>query len=413
MYRFKHYQPKPNHPDWEKLQIEVKEIEKKILQNIKIKKDIGFRYRINNFYRKLSSVRTVLLNFLRNRYRYSRKNHALFPPSFVWAMINRCNFHCTYCDDHTGKAWPENSDIDTLNTKEGLKLLKLMRTGTSSVYFCGGEPTLRKDLPFFIDKAWNMGFWPVAINTNASVLHKKLLKPEWSNVLRQLDIMVISLDALDIDLLNNLYQVKMGRTVIRNILLLRYLSDYVPIFMVVNVVISRDNILEAEAVLDWCNDLDIPYAIVPAQVKSGADPKVMQDPNYKKLAKKVLQRQQEGYRFYAPPYLLRKILYQEPHECFKSCCPHIFPNGTLYWPCQASVNVKPVKLKVLDYKTLPELYKEANKRIAAYNFHGSGPNQCGGSCGWYQIYGTEVVGKVARENPIRLLQEIRNLPFKL
>lgn len=413
MYQFVHYQPKKNHPDWVDLQNEVKELTSKILLNIKTKKDMNIKYRIDNLYRKIRSVKTVLLNFLRNRHRYSRENHALFPPSFVWAMLNKCNFRCTYCDDHTGKGWYENSDTDTLDTKQGVELLNLMRTGTSSVYFCGGEPTLRKDLPFFINRAWNMGYWPVAINTNASVLHKKLLESEWRNVLRQLDIIVVSLDALNVDLLNNLYRVKMGRTVIRNVLLLRNLSYYVPFFMVVNVVVSTENILEAEAVLDWCNDLNIPYAIVPAQIKSRADPNVMRDPNYKKLVEKVLQRQQEGYQFYAPPYLLKKILYQEPHECFKSCCPHIFPNGTLYWPCQASINVKPVKINVLHYNTLGELYKAASKRISPYNFHGPGPNQCGGSCGWYQIYGTEVVGKVARENPIRLLKEIRNLPFKL
>lgn len=55
--------------------------------------------------------------------------------------------------------------------------------------------------------------------------------------------------------------------------------------------------------------------------------------------------------------------------------------------------------------------KQAN--ISPYDFHGPGPNQCRGSCGWYQIDGSEVGGEVAQEEPMRLLRELCNFPFTI
>ena len=71
----------------------------------------------------------------------------LLPLYFIWTTHRTCNFSCTYCDDHRGSKYPDLPDDDTLDTEQGRRLLRVMRSRASSVYFAGGEPTLRKDLP--------------------------------------------------------------------------------------------------------------------------------------------------------------------------------------------------------------------------------------------------------------------------
>lgn len=74
-----------------------------------------------------------------------------------------CNFRCPYCHNpelvnRTSKNFDEQAVLDFLETRMG----KL-----DGVVVTGGEPTLQKDLPDFLQKLKSMGF-SVKIDTNGS-----------------------------------------------------------------------------------------------------------------------------------------------------------------------------------------------------------------------------------------------------
>jgi 7,8-dihydro-6-hydroxymethylpterin dimethyltransferase len=76
---------------------------------------------------------------------------------------NRCNLSCPICFTHEGDTplyEPDQADIE--------KMLRAVydRCGNIPIEFCGGEPTVRADLPDLVHLATNIGFNHIQVNTN-------------------------------------------------------------------------------------------------------------------------------------------------------------------------------------------------------------------------------------------------------
>ena len=67
-----------------------------------------------------------------------------------------CLFRCPYCHNPELVVYKDKGGIDE---KELWKHLNKRRGFIEGVCITGGEPTLHKDLPEFIEKIKNMGFW--------------------------------------------------------------------------------------------------------------------------------------------------------------------------------------------------------------------------------------------------------------
>ncbi len=410
--KFRLYQPEMGHPDWHELNKEANLLIEEIKDDITLDSELTFLDRMEDLNRRRKSYITTLANFYENRRRLKNNNHCLRPLYWIWVMTNSCNLRCKYCDDHAGRSWFEKSNRHTLDTEEGMKLLRFMRTGCSAIYFCGGEPTLREDLPDFIEEAAKLGYYPMALNTNLVNLHKKLKDPKWKDVLRKLDIVVVSVDALNPDTLNDLFQRRQGMTVLTNVLMLRELQKHVKFMLIVNSVVTPETIKEARVVMDWCNDLDIFFAAVPANYKEGPDMHMINNSEYRNFVRTLLERKKRGYKIIGSSRLLDKFLYAKPYTCLTTIKPHVSSDGSLPWPCRASVNIPPVYLNTFDYKNVDELYEEAAKFVNPTNFHGHAQNQCGGYCAWYQNYTTEAYRETLLR-PLNFVSEARELTSNL
>jgi MoaA/NifB/PqqE/SkfB family radical SAM enzyme len=279
-------------------------------------------------------------------------------------------------------------DKDQLNTEDSKRLIEVIRTGTPAIYWCGGEPTMRNDLPELLDHACELGFYPNMINTNGSLLYQRLQKPEWSKFLWQMDIIIVSLDGLNLEMLNGLWGVKKAKQVIINLLMLRELRKDVKYKLAVNAVITLQNIKEAEAVLNFANDLDLWFAPVPVNFMHEPNQQLLDNPDYQKLVNLILQRKKQGYKIIGSEHLLKQLLLAESYQCETTLKPHIWPDGSICFPCRASVNIKPVNINLLEHGTFDEAYEAGRKLINPDNFHGLGTEQCGGNCAWMQNYTT-------------------------
>lgn len=416
---FRLYQRKEEHPDWQALHARARKQAEAILLRIHTDKDCSLRDRWLDRRRALRSVATACQNYRINRKRWRNDNHALRPLYFIWTLLYSCNFRCTYCDDHRGNHYYDLDDTP-LNTEDRLRILETMRTGTSAVYFCGGEPTLVRELPLLTDAAWNMGYKPLMINTNGYNLHRMLQKPNWAKWLRQMDIIIISLDGLNLPRLRTMWGIQDVEQVLVNLLMLRELRRHVNFKLCVNTVIAPDSIDMASDVLDFVNDLgDVWFVPVPVHQHgkeagefSFAGDVVTRD-DYQALAQRILERKQAGYRIIGSSRILEMLLQVKPYTCLPTLRPHVDPDGRIAWPCRGPRNTTPIFTNLLAYKTLDDCWAAAQSEKSATHFHGPGPEQCGDMCAWMQNYTTARYHE-ALLDPLHagLISEIREFGFR-
>jgi MoaA/NifB/PqqE/SkfB family radical SAM enzyme len=380
---FNLYNPKSQHPDWKELYSEAFDMAKKIYKNITLQKNVLQSTLFQK--RRILAILRTLKNLFINKRRMSKGNHDFIPLFYIWTMTNACNFLCSYCSNHRSGKYPElykKGLRDDLTTEKGKKLIKIMKQA-SAIYFCGGEPTLRKDLPELLDHSTKLNMFNM-INTNGSLIGDLLLKPKYKNFLLQMDVIIISLDSLTIPQLSEIYNVndKTSRKVLRNILILKILQNYVPFKLVANTVITKDTIEECFSILDWCNDLGITFSPVSANIGHEPDLKLLKDLRYNELVDKILERADEGYPMISSKKMLKRLLKIGEFNCFPTVFDHIDYNGEIFWPCKAYLDC--AKINVLNYKNVQEAHKAAGELISPNNFHGDGPNQCQGHCKWMQ-----------------------------
>ena len=390
--KFNFYKPKEYHPDWDELNKEALQLALQIARRIELQKNFLQRTLFQK--RKLLAVLQTAKNLLINKRKAAKNDHNFIPLFYIYTMTNSCNFLCNYCSNHRGGVYPElfrqgkNKDLTTEQSKQLIKKMSNIKV----IYWCGGEPTIRKDLPVLLNYASSLNMFNM-INTNGSLIGDQLLKPGYEKFLMQMDVIIISLDSLNVTQLAGMYKVKelVARKVLRNILTLRILRNYVPFKLVANTVITRDTVDECFDILNWINDLGITLAPVSANINENPDRELLNNPRYKELVDLIMQRANHGYPMIASPKLINKVLRAEDIQCYPVVFDHVDYDGKLFWPCKAYK--KSPMINIMEYKNVIEAHEAAEKLINPFKFHGKGKNQCHGSCSWMQNVVTDAAGR--------------------
>ena len=408
---FNLYKPKARHPDWKQLKLEAAQLALKILKNAKLQTNVLQGTILQK--RKIIALSRTLRNLLVNKQKMAKGDHNFIPLFYIWTMTNNCNFRCTYCSNHRGGIYPDLFDEGfnrDLTTEQGKQLLKIMKR-SSVIYWCGGEPTIRKDLPELLEYASKKLNYFNMINTNGSLIGDLLVKPRYRNFLFNMDVVILSLDSLTIPQLSDMYQVSnvVSRKVLRNLLTLRILQNYIPFKLSANTVITKETIEECFDILDFCNDLGITFSPVSANIDHHADLELLNDPRYQALVKKILERAQQGYPMIASPRMLERVLDFKGFNCYPIVFDHVDYTGEVFWPCKAYKNALMVNL--LQYKSVKDAHNAAARQFNPNNFHGNGPNQCHGNCAWMQNCVTDAYGEALKRGFIEsgILKEIASL----
>ncbi|HOC92971.1 MAG TPA: radical SAM protein [bacterium] len=398
--RFKNYAPRGGHPNWNDIERRADELVAKASEVIEFD-DNTIAERVRETERVSKALATTAVSASKNYTRFKNGNHAVLPPYFIWTMHNTCNFRCSYCDNHRGEKYFDLSSKGALDTEKGKKLLEVCRKNVTGVYFCGGEPTLRKDLPELVEYAHSINYFPLMINTNGSRIHEMLLDKRYSKWLKRMDIIIVSLDALNVGLLSETWGVskELCEQVMVNILALRKLQSKVRFKLMVNTVITPETISEADSILDWTSDLGIWYSPVPMNCGATVNNALMSDPAYKALADKIIQRKKDGEKILGSKRLIRRLMTGDEIQCYPTLKPHVDPDGSLLWPCKAVEAFEPHKINLLNYSSLDEAYHAASKIVSVDNFHGCGEGQCGADCNWMQNYVSDVYAR-GIQNPV-------------
>lgn len=378
--RFRRYAPRAGHPDWRALHADARALAAEIGPTLEPPPAPWREYR-----RRARSWSLVARNHLANLRRARAGREDLWPLYLIWTTQRACNFRCRYCDDHLGRRYPELSNAGVLDTARAIRMLEIMRTRTPSLLLAGGEPTLRRDLPAITRAARNLDYYPIIVDTNGSVLHEVLRRPAWRTWLADVDHLVVSLDALEPAVLNDLWQTDRSSDVIRNLLLLYELCGAMRVRLMVSTVVRPGAVDQARDVLDWCNDLGICFCPMPVNVGPTIEPALLTDPAYRAFVALVLDRKREGCRIAGSLRMNERMLTAQPLDCRNTLKPHIDYDGRLFWPCKAAVGVAPLTIDVLDFPDVAAIYRHGAARIdpAGFRF------RCGARCNWSQHYTTD------------------------
>ncbi len=90
-------------------------------------------------------------------------------------FVGGCNFRCPFC--HNAEIVLNPDKMPDISEEETLKFLESRKKWVEGVVLTGGEPTIHKDLPYFIEKIKKLGY-PVKLDTNGTnnVMLRQLIK---------------------------------------------------------------------------------------------------------------------------------------------------------------------------------------------------------------------------------------------
>ncbi|MCM8830743.1 MAG: radical SAM protein [Candidatus Omnitrophica bacterium] len=111
------------------------------------------------------------------------------PLRVIFEITYRCNFSCQYC--YIPKSYRK---IKELTTEEVFSILRnLAKEGSFYLGFSGGEPFLRDDFLEILEFSKRLGFF-ITINTNASLINKKIARKIVELGINKVDINLVSLN---------------------------------------------------------------------------------------------------------------------------------------------------------------------------------------------------------------------------
>jgi MoaA/NifB/PqqE/SkfB family radical SAM enzyme len=278
--------------------------------------------------RSLDGVARAAWTVLRNLAVYRFADHEeLLPLYLVWHVTLRCNLACAFCDDGNGRRYPTQR-YPELKTSEALRLLELLRDASTSIFFTGGEPFMRKDFPTLLRRARALRFWPIMVTTNGS------LRAPLEQAIEDIDLLVISLGAADAERYDRVIG-RPGQTagILRTLVHCAKLQNAGKLRVIVNCVISADRYSDAREVLAFCLEHGLWFSPAPEVRGLYVDPRLLADPEYERLVADTLAAKGAGAPIYGSVRQLELLLRGRPFRCYPTLTPRVYPNGDLSHPC--------------------------------------------------------------------------------
>ncbi len=245
-----------------------------------------------------------------------------FPGAIYVYLTFRCNLQCSYCDNGSGRKFPDLSAVE-LSPAEWEKILQGMIRYSDVLLLSGGEPLVYPHTLEVIRIARRIGFKFISLNTNGLLLGDEITEA--------VDALIVSLDSLDREKSDKMWN-RQGATdhVIKTI---ERLSRRRNPSLMVNSVILPDNIEDVEAVLNFCGRNGIAFSAGPALEKTYAVKGLRRNAKYRDLMEKILAAKMAGQRIAATVDYLKAVAKFRPFKCHPLLVWRIKPDGELVFPC--------------------------------------------------------------------------------
>lgn len=278
----------------------------------------------------------ILLHWLKNVIKMPFDRNGILKPYFATYYVTfRCNLSCSFCDDGNLAKYP-NIPCQEMDTEHAKRMLGILIKDCPSIYFTGGEPTIRPDIVELCRFSQDIGFQPVSLNTNGSLLHK------CENILDHIDQLVVSLNTLDLDKYSKMVGVKKMVTeqIHANIASYAKQQKERSFNMTLNCVVNEETIHDTPALMDFCFDHNVSFSLVPRITENYPDEGLKNNPKWEWLVDYVLKQKKKGRRVFNSEFFLHSVRKFANFDCCPTLVPHIYPTGQLLYPCQKIQNIK-------------------------------------------------------------------------
>ena len=288
----------------------------------------------------------LLKNYSKDYLKVKFKKHQILDPLFfTFYNTLKCNFSCSYCP------FANNKKIENLfpelDTQETMKLLQIIKDACPNIYFTGGEPLLRSDIVNVVKFCNQIGFKSISINTNMSLIHKRI------EILDYITNLVASLDVVDEQECAKYLGVSSTtvKHVKENIINCAHLQKEKKFIMTINCVVIPETVRYVKEVMNFCFENNMRFAIVPAELEGGKiNDRLLDNKEYQGLIRDIIKAKKEGKPVFGSKKYLETILDFNPFEGYPTLTPHIYPNGDLFYPCEPILKVGGNILEAGSYK---------------------------------------------------------------
>ena len=223
----------------------------------------------------------------------------------------------------------------------------------------------------FLKECKKLGFKSIWINTNMSLIHKKM------EILDYVTNLVASLDMLEEKRYSKILWISINtiKKVKQNIIKCAKLQKKKNFQMTINCVVIPETINNAYKVMKFSFQNKINFAIVPAEFCGGEiNMDLKNNTNYKQLIKDILKEKKKNKLIFGSQKYLETIQNFNKFDCYPNLIPHIYPNGDLLYPCEPLQNHRINLLEIGSYKKVME------KCIKEYGKLPKCKNKCHKAC---------------------------------
>lgn len=271
-------------------------------------------------------------------------------------VTNRCNFRCRYCDNGKEEKFPEMK-LDELSTRDLKRVFDRVREDSNMVAVCGGEPLVRRDIEEVLRHAREIGFKRIVMNTNSWGILDRL------EILDYLDDLMVSLDSMNEDYSDYLFNVRPGITkeVVRNLKILTELQSVAGFRLIVNSVISAENLTDIFGVMEFCIRQGIAFSPAPCLVGPYPQEALKDNPAYAHLIDSIMKLKSRGMKVLETMDFLKGVRNFSRFKCLPSLYQRVNPLGELEYPCM--ILSKGEKVKVLDHPTMKSALHAAGTKF--------------------------------------------------
>jgi MoaA/NifB/PqqE/SkfB family radical SAM enzyme len=334
-----------------------------------------------------------MFTYLQNLIRLTRGDFTLAPRVAVYYVTMQCNLNCSYCEDFGSR---RNQQVTPAPSLENAKrILAVIRSGVDRLWLTGGEPLLYPQIVELLDYARNdLKFREISLITNGTLLskgtgsdlireitestEKKLYKSSVDSVhsvVKNLDRLIVSLDAVDPQALNivSVPQVY-AESVLANVRAAASLQKTYNFKLILNAVITPETLPGVDRLLAFCTENKVQISFSPQSVNNLPRYELVISPEYRAFIEKIIRLKKQGAPILGSFSYFNILLDQTPYECYPTLIPRILPDGWLTYPCRPMEKAGDEQggraVNLLQVKTWGEAWSIATKT------YGPAPTSC-------------------------------------
>jgi len=306
-------------------------------------------------------------NYLLNLLKLARGESLLNPLVVTYYVTTNCNLNCVYCEDFGAR---RNSPDQIPSLEDVKKILEVIRSATDSLVLTGGEPLTHPEIDRIVTYARiTLGFKHITMLSNG------LLLPHHEGALPHLDRLVISIDSVDPQVWHQLIGTTEAnaKKILDNVAACAARQEEFGLQMVVNCVLTPDNLDSAWEVLDFCQTHGMLISFSPQAQHNWPAYNLLVSKEFKTLIKDLITAKKQGAPVLGSMAYLETLTDFATYKCYPTAAPRVMPDGELIYPCRPVEKEKDSFGGSINLKTV-DSWKQAVSELEAQ--YGAPPISC-------------------------------------